>query len=469
MKEDSTILAEEYGVDDESILDLAIEQGKHDLVKVLMDIGVPLEKRDSDGKTALRRAAEDNDATFINLLIKGGADKETLAEDGVTPLYAAAAGGHVDATRALIDGGANVDFAKSGNGLTPLVVSIASVKEETSALLIDAGADLTATLSGIPMLHLAASQKMLSTVRKLMDAGADVTATGAIGKTALVQTILKDSPSYLEIIEALIVKEALPSRDPNGDRNVLNLVLHFNMPSLVGKILEVGFAGPSGDHPFALDEPDADAYGGKAPLELAVLKRYYDQALLLLDHEFDVNVVSSNSGDLRFSPLIWAAKFAHDSSESRNLEVVQKLLAKGARLDQKAASGKTALMQVSGTRANSVNVLMAMINSLGPDQKSLLDIEDSDGKTAVRIYTNLAYINSQFLVKAYPLVAAGASLHGIPQEQQDYLFAHAVQDELYGVANNLNARYAAIDAVLPTFSVRATKESTLSNHATLTF
>ncbi len=459
MKRDTSILSAEYGPNDEGILDLAIKQDKYDLVQVLMDIGVPLEKRDSDGKTALRRAAEENNAPVIKLLIKGGADKETLADDNLTPLYAAADEGLVDATRALIDGGANLEF-KSSSGRTPLMTSIFTRGgEETSALLIDAGTDLTTKYNGGTALHWAAAKKTVATVEKLIEAGIDVTATNSGGRTALVNTLTQSSNPPVELVDALMVKEALSSREPVGNRNILNLLLYNNMPTHVAKILQVGFSGPSDEYPFSLDENDGSGYGGKAPLEQAVSKKFYDQAFLLLEHEFDVDVVSTRTGDFMYTPLMWAATQADDDDVPRNLELVQKLLDKGAKLDKQMSTGRTPLMLVYGATPNSIEVLLAMLDSLGPDEKSVLDVKNRGGETALRIHTSEAFSNRdrpEYLGKVYPLVLAGASFEGIIEAQKNWVFRRAVEDKLYGVANNIQSGYATLHALFATSDVSST-------------
>ena len=106
-------------ISEQALFDYA-EKGDTDLVELLLSAGVPPDRRQSGGWTALMYASIHGHAQIVRLLIQQGASLNLKNEDGTTALIAAASNGHLGAVRELLDNGANID-ARNNDGWTPLM------------------------------------------------------------------------------------------------------------------------------------------------------------------------------------------------------------------------------------------------------------------------------------------------------------------------------------------------------------
>jgi len=99
----------------------AAKFGDLNVVRALLDLGVPVDAADGNGITMLARAALGNDVDLARLLLDRGADVNQIDTRGMTPLLWAA---NVDfgddaMVRLLLAAGARTD-ARTGDGLTAL-------------------------------------------------------------------------------------------------------------------------------------------------------------------------------------------------------------------------------------------------------------------------------------------------------------------------------------------------------------
>lgn len=106
-------------ISEQALFDYA-EKGDTELVGLLLSAGVPADRRQSGGWTALMYASIHGHAQIVRLLIQQGASPDLKNEDGTTALIAAASNGHLEAVRELLDNGANID-ARNNDGWTPLM------------------------------------------------------------------------------------------------------------------------------------------------------------------------------------------------------------------------------------------------------------------------------------------------------------------------------------------------------------
>jgi len=121
---------------DRGIIVAAADRGATDAVRLMLDLGFPVDTHAGpDGTTALHAAARSGSANVVRILIDAGADIE--ARDSVrnaSPLSWAVIGselrlGHdpepdrVDAVRALLDAGADTDQAWAGGGFAEVDVA----------------------------------------------------------------------------------------------------------------------------------------------------------------------------------------------------------------------------------------------------------------------------------------------------------------------------------------------------------
>ena len=169
-------------------------------VRALIDEGVDVDARRSDGVTALLWAAHRDDVATAELLLAAGADPDSADDhgvtpliraaenaslalvDGLTPLMVAARTGNLDIVRALLKHGAEVNAATAELGATALMWAVAAPHRPIVEALLEAGADVeVSTAKGMTPLLTAAQHGDVETARLLIAAGADVNQPGADG------------------------------------------------------------------------------------------------------------------------------------------------------------------------------------------------------------------------------------------------------------------------------------------------
>ncbi|MBX7241483.1 MAG: ankyrin repeat domain-containing protein [Bacteroidia bacterium] len=107
----------------------ACKDGKEEVVKAYIALGMPLECRAEWGEqTPLVKAAEGNNIAITNLLLEAGADMENKDGDGDTALHTAANWGNFEVLKALHKKGAKVDTLNK-YGYTPLTGALKNDKD----------------------------------------------------------------------------------------------------------------------------------------------------------------------------------------------------------------------------------------------------------------------------------------------------------------------------------------------------
>lgn len=94
-----------------------------------------------NGGTPLKKAAEVGNNRVVKLFIENGADVNKRNEGSNTPLHAAARNEHLDVVQTLLENQAEVNAVNS-NGITPLMFAVSNADEEMTRLLLNRGADL---------------------------------------------------------------------------------------------------------------------------------------------------------------------------------------------------------------------------------------------------------------------------------------------------------------------------------------
>jgi len=121
----------------------AIEQKKTEIVKILLDRGADLEKREEFGSTPLM-AASSRSIEIVQVLLDRGADINGRGigfRDGWTPLMEAAAVGNVDTMKLLLDRGADIE-AQTAEGSTALTIAAYNGRQAAATWLVGQGANI---------------------------------------------------------------------------------------------------------------------------------------------------------------------------------------------------------------------------------------------------------------------------------------------------------------------------------------
>jgi ankyrin repeat protein len=238
-------------------------------------------------------------------------------------LFSAADKNCIDVATRLLDSGASVD-ARDRFGARPLSHAARFGHLPMVDLLLARGAPIDArNLAGATALFFAVDGNHTPVAQRLIDRGADVNLAGRSGVTPVSAAAYRGNDA---ILESLLTRGA---NDRTPDRT------------------------------------------GKTPMVYAAGSARVDIVARLLKREIDVNARYPNDLTL----LMWASGPDDSAPEPQAIRVVQQLLDVGARIDDRDARGRTALMiAAEGGHAGIANLLLAR----GADPS----LQDKAGKRA---------------------------------------------------------------------------------------
>ena len=196
-----------------STLHEAVEEGRADVVQVLIDAGADIEEKDSDGHTPLLLACFAGCLDIVKMLIQAGADLRLARTDAETCLIVASRKGHTETVRYLVSlGQVDVDQVGGKYARTALHKAVAGNlpdvglnhfnQADTVQVLIDAGADIEKkdSLGRSPLLSGCMSDAN-DVVKVLIRAGADVGARDPDGETCL---MIASAGGFTTIVKSLL-------------------------------------------------------------------------------------------------------------------------------------------------------------------------------------------------------------------------------------------------------------------------
>lgn len=174
--------------------------GHTEIVSTLLQAGAKPDKINKYDETALSLAAEHGHADIVNLLLDAGAKWPKRPEDRAELLAHALKGGHLELTERLL--GTGLDLNRDNHGVMPLVVAVKHSQVPLIAWLLERGADPNAANPGkMTPLMIAAMNDRLDVLHQLIAAGADVDRTMEDGRSALVIAWENDSRKAVGVLE----------------------------------------------------------------------------------------------------------------------------------------------------------------------------------------------------------------------------------------------------------------------------
>ncbi|GFF62754.1 hypothetical protein IFM47457_01977 [Aspergillus lentulus] len=268
-------------------LSWAAQEGRINIIKLLLQTETSVDDKDATGRTPLSRASGNGHEAVAELLISKGADVNA-GNYGKPPLLHAVEEGHEEVAKLLINKGADVNAGKY-YCWTPLYCAIEKGYQEVAKLLINMGADTNVcdTDGSTPLSH-ASLYGYQEVIKLLIDKGAYVNACNDHGWTPLLRASIR---GHEEVAKLLI--------DMGADVNVCNK-------------------------------------DGWTPLSHASLRGYEAMVKLLIDRGADVNL-PDNQG---WTPLSYALSKGH-------MVVAKQLIAKGADVDCNTYNGLNGILSLT--------------------------------------------------------------------------------------------------------------------------
>lgn len=187
---------------------IAVERGRRDLLRALLELGVPVDHQDEHGRTLLMSALRHGQPETATMLLNQGADACAHAPNGDTPLASGAAAAPLSLLRRLMEAGA------STTGSLLLLAAVPADDPARLDILTEAGAALDLSTGGAGLIHTAAATGAPRSLDWLLQQGADPNARGLNGATPLAQAIREHRGTEAEL---LIVVERLLAAGADPD------------------------------------------------------------------------------------------------------------------------------------------------------------------------------------------------------------------------------------------------------------
>lgn len=289
----------------------AVIKGDEQLVKELLEMGVPANLTLKNGDTLLHVMYQDKPGIAKELL-GTGIDVNMKGDFNKTPLHKAVRSNCIHIAKLYVENGADVN-AKDNRGWTPLheAADTCGFSTEILRLLIGQGADIEARDNqGRTPLHLAANNSIPKGTEFLINAGADINALDYLGRTPLYMSrhsgnsqgdnikILREKGAQEDITGLTLPREALSYHDENGNSALYSAISnnHYDFTKLLldgGLNVNEGFIS------------GAQKENSDYPIFIAIRKGYTEIAMLLVEYGADLSLRNRANQ----TPLICAAEF----------------------------------------------------------------------------------------------------------------------------------------------------------------
>jgi ankyrin repeat protein len=259
-------------------LSWAAQEGRINIIKLLLQTETSVDDMDAKGRTPLSRAAENGHEAVAELLISKGADINA-GNAGRTPLLHAVEKNHEEVAKLLINKGADVNATKYSSW-TPLCFAIWMGHQKVAKLLINMGADINVCDNDgrTPLLH-ASICGHAEVAKLLIDKGADINASARNGWTPLSQASIY---GHAEVAKLFINKGAYVNACDNQGWTPLLRASERGHEEVAKLLIDMGA------------DVNVCNNQGWTPLSHALLQGHEEVAKLLIAKGADVNCNNNN-------------------------------------------------------------------------------------------------------------------------------------------------------------------------------
>ena len=340
--------------------------GDAELVQTLINIGVNVNTKFSDGLSALWVAAFTNNRDMIDVLAEGKANMNIKDKNGKTVLMWAVENDKKEVANTLITHGANINLMDNKKR-TALLSAVIADKPRMVHMLVknNAQIDLKDSEGNSPLL-VAASRGNIGLVKLFLEHGAFLNASDLFGNTPLLISLHKN---FDDITELLLSKDADLNKANNSGETPLIVAAKKGHIKFVKVFVEKGAtidaADKNGDtalilakrenrHDVVIYLLNKDALIEKRSeqdelMAYATLNNYHDIAENLIQRQISVNRRFSDG----LFPLWYAVR-------NGNAKMIDMLLAAGADLEAKSKDGETVLLYACAKREE--QVVLTLLN-----------------------------------------------------------------------------------------------------------
>ena len=157
----------------------AIKHGRADMAKLLLDHGANIQKLDDKKRNALFETLKAPNTEGLSLLLDGGIRVDRRDSEGNTVLHQAAVDGRVEHARSFIQPGSLPKISWNDEGLTPLHLAVRAQQFEIAEMLlecrgVDVNIEATRQAAGWTLLMYAVAARSLRLCDLLIRKGAHV-------------------------------------------------------------------------------------------------------------------------------------------------------------------------------------------------------------------------------------------------------------------------------------------------------
>jgi ankyrin repeat protein len=362
----------------ESALMTAARTGAPAALRALLERGAAIDAREPEfGQTALMIAVREDQQAAIDLLIEAGASPNAQTRKGPTPAFVPPCKGTGCGSEGVgINRGGVPDRGRRAEvkgGMTPLLYAARDGRLPTARRLVDAGADLElADANGITPLLTSLLNGKLDVASFLLSKGANVNADDFWGRTPLWAAVEyrnldmnnndQDSPTdnfvdrapFLPVIKALI--------DAGANVNARTRELP-----------------PARRWLYSLNDPSWVDFTGQTPFLRAAFSGDTTTMRLLVEHGADPNLptLAGTTPLMAAAGVGWVVAQTYTESIQARLDAVKLCLELGADVNATNSMGLTALLGAVNRGSNDIIEFLVA-------RGARLDIKDKEGRTAQR-------------------------------------------------------------------------------------